>query len=302
MKRITAIVAAVTMVVVSLFIRSRIDDDSSNGDRPRDDGGRPVVACVTELADACHAAYGDSIELRVEDANKTAAALAKGNKDLDAWVTLSGWPELLAVKGIKPPLAVTRVASTALVIAAVKERADVLPCAANGWSCFLESAGKLWTALGGKPEWGTAVVGLPPATSASGLVLEATAIAGEVGTTEVGTNDATFADARALLGNLDASVADPFTAFAVQLPARFSAVGALQADVQSKSGTKADLITTITLTPPATVNAVIARLGGRRSIEADKLAKALTSAGWAPPTDATGLPDGGVLLALSGIS
>lgn len=304
MKRIAAIVAAVTMIVVSLLIRSRLDDDSSaTPARPVENTGRIVVACVTELAGACRAAYGDSVDLRIEDAGTTATALAHGSKDLDAWVTLSGWPELLSAKGLDAPLAVTKVASTPLVIAAVKERVAVLTCTTNGWSCFLDVAGRQWSDLGGKAEWGIAQVGIAPTRSASGLLLEATAITGVVGSTDFGTNDPAYVEARTALARVDRRDDNPFNAFAVQLPARFSAVGALQADVATKSGSKADQIMTITLTPPATAIAVIARPATGRRIESDKLAKALTSAGWTiPPSDATGLPDGGVLLALSGIS
>jgi hypothetical protein len=300
-KRVAAVVAAVTMIVVSLFIRSRLDDDNkSNGDRP-DDGGRPVVACVTELADACQAAYGDSVELRVEDARTTATALAKGSSDLDAWVTMAGWPELLSAKGIDPPLAVTPVASTPLVLAAVKERVATLACASSGWSCFLDSAGKQWGDLGGNASWGTLRVGINRSTSASGLLLQASAVAGVAGTADVGTNDVAYTDARQLLGRVEQD-ADAFGAFAVQLPARFSAVGALQADVNARSGTKADLITTIALTPAATATAVVARVANGQRLDPTKLAKPLTSAGWTtPPAASTGLPDGGVLLALSGI-
>lgn len=301
MKRVTAVVAAVTMIVVSLFIRSRLDDDGGATGGPKDEGSPPVVACVTELADACKAAYGDSVDLRVEDAHTTAVALAKGGSGLDAWVTMSGWPELLSAKGLEPPLAVTPVASTPLVIAAVKERVATLTCANTGWACFLESVGKPWSELGGDATWGTLRVGLPPTTSASGLLLEASAVTGVVGTSDVGTNDPAYTDARALLQRVERE-ADAFGAFAVQLPARFSAVGALQADVITRSGTRANLIATIGLTPGATATAVVARVGGGQRIDPTKLAKPLTSAGWStPPAATTGLPDGGVLLALSGI-
>jgi hypothetical protein len=299
-KRVTAVVAAVTMIVVSLFIRSRLDDDGHGGGS-HDDGGRAVVACVTELADACQAAYGDSVDLRVEDARTTAAALAKGGSDISAWVTMSGWPELLAVKGVSPPLAVTPVASTALVIAGVKERLATLPCAPNGWSCFLESAGKQWGALGGSAAWGELRVGRPPLSWASGLLLEASAVTGVAGTDDVGTNDAAYADARVQLAHIEQK-ADAFNAFAVQLPALYSAVGALQADVDTKSGTKKDLISTVPLTPAATAIAVVARISDRRGVEPGRLTKPLTDAGWTtPPATTTGLPDSGVLLALSGI-
>jgi hypothetical protein len=302
-KRFGAAVLAVTMVVVSLMIRSRIDDDDNgSGSSTGTTNDRPVVMCITELADACHQAFDATADVHVEEAINTAKAIAKGGAAIDAWVTFSGWPELLAAKGASPTLSPTPVASTPLVIAAVKQRAEVLDCKASGWSCLLAAAGEPWTGLGGLAEWGAVKVGIPRATSAAGLLLEASAITGYANTIDVGTNDQAYSDARALLSHVEQD-ANAFTSFTVQLPARFSFVGALQVDVATRAGTKADQITTLALQPPASAIAVVARPGKSTRVDPTKLTKPLQGAGWTvPPVPSSGLPEGGLLLALSGIS
>ncbi|MGI8663773.1 MAG: hypothetical protein ACR2LQ_11250 [Acidimicrobiales bacterium] len=304
MKRFIALVVAVALIGVSLFIRSRVDSGGNDaGGGSVDHNGRQVVVCINELADACQRAYGATADVRIEDATSTARTLAMGGADIEAWVTLRGWPELLSAKGTGSALDASAVASTPLVIAGVKERLAALSCAPSGWSCLLRAAGKQWGELGGDAGWGTVKIGIPRSSSASGLLLEASAVTGLAGSTEVGTNDPSYTEATTLLhGSAVTEDADAFGAFAVQLPARFSAVGALQADVANRSGTKADQITTLTLTPAATATAVVVRIGTGRRIDASKLAKLLTGSGWtSPAADSSGLPDGGVLLALAGI-
>jgi len=298
-KQLIAAVVAVGMVVASLAVRSRLDDgsDSASGGG----GRRPVVVCVTELVEACQSAYGATADVRSEEAATTAKALAGGRADIDAWVTLDVWASAVAAKGGGPALDITPSASTPLVIAAVKQRVERLSCAGAGWSCALDAVGKQWSALGGDPAWGRLRVGLPRSTSATGLALDASAIAGIARTTDVGTNDEAYATAKQRLDRAERD-GDALGTFLRELPAGFSAVGALRTDVATRSGVKADQVMVIPLVPPGTAVAVVARIGKRSSVDPAKVAKALGEVGWeVPPAPDNGLVDPGVLLALSGI-
>jgi hypothetical protein len=95
------------------------------------------------------------------------------------------------------------------------------------------------------------------------------------------------------------------------LPAKFAAVGVTQAEEQTNVGAQADKVVVVNPAPQATAVVVLAPVGeGARAKNVEGLAttKGMTDAlqqeGWAvgqiPAT--TGLPDPGVLLALSGLS
>ncbi|MEO7557383.1 MAG: hypothetical protein ABIV94_12350 [Acidimicrobiales bacterium] len=299
MKQVIAAVVAVGMVVASVLVRSRLDDGT--GGANGGGGRRAVVVCVTELAEACQSAYGDSVELRIEEAATTAKVLASGDGGIDDWITLDVWTAAVAAKGGGPALDVTLLASTPLVIAAVKERVERLTCAGEGWRCVLDAAGKQWSDLGGDPLWGRLRVGLPRTSSATGLALDASAIVGLAGTTDVGTNDDAYTAAQLQLGRAERD-GDALGTFLRELPAGFSAVGTLQADAARRSGVKADQVMVIPLVPPGTAIAVVARVGDGAPVDVSKVAKALGAIGWdtSPATD-NGLVDAGVLLALSGI-
>ena len=94
-----------------------------------------------------------------------------------------------------------------------------------------------------------------------------------------------------------------FAEFILKFPAAFSAVGAAQADVTSSSGNRP--VARIVPSPVASAVVVLAPVNGGRTsgVPKDVLARSLKSAGWS--TDnlnaPTGLPDAGVLLALSGL-
>ena len=59
MTRALAVVAAIVMVGVSLFVRSRIDDSSGDGGSSGDT--KVVLACVPELTDACARLASDTV-------------------------------------------------------------------------------------------------------------------------------------------------------------------------------------------------------------------------------------------------
>jgi hypothetical protein len=153
-------------------------------------------------------------------------------------------------------------------------------------------------------------VGLPPLTSGTGLLLFANAVSGFFGRADVATNDFNddaFATWRVKVRNASNASTDPFTTFVQQFPAAFSAVGATHADALAKVGARADEIAAFAPVPPATAVVVLAPVGagdvGGLARDA-ALTGALKDAGWTTGgrDTATGLPDAGLLLALSGLT
>jgi hypothetical protein len=323
-RRALALLAAASMIVAAIFIRSRIDEDTTHvvsGSSNAPPTGPITIACVTELAYACDAIKQEhpGIRTRVEDAASTAQALAERTAGVDGWLTLEPWPDIvndLAQNSIFQ--SETSIASSPLVIAMVRQRANVLasncPDGVVGWKCLGDRVGKPWTDLtGGVPAWGNVTVGNPPLTSATGLLLFGNAATGYFGRTDIATNDfddPSFMAWRAKMKTTFMS-ADPFQEFVTQLPAKFSAVGVTSAEEKANVGSKADQVMVINPNPQASAVVTLAPVGsGSRADQVSRLANStslhdtLKFEGWNVgdiPKD-TGLPDHGVLLALSGLS
>src|SRR4051794_41079019 len=179
------------MIVAAVLIRSRIDDDSTEvvsarPDVPAQPTGPITVACVTELADACNSIKKEHPDLvtRVEDAATTAQALATRSAAVDGWLTLEPWPDITNDLAQEPIFqSETSLASSPLVVAMVKQRANVLasncPNGVVDWKCLGNNVGRHWSDLtGGIPAWGNVTVGNPPLTSATGLLLLGNAATG----------------------------------------------------------------------------------------------------------------------------
>jgi len=323
-RRALALLAAAGLIVAAVFIRSRIDEDSTqavSASSTAPPSGPLTIVCVTELADACDAmkTTRPDIMTRVEDAATTAQAVAKGTAGIDGWLTLEPWPDIvndLAQNSIFQ--SETSIASSPLVIAMVKQRANVLasncPNGVVDWKCLGNNVGRKWTDLtGGIPAWGNVTVGNPPLTSATGVLLFGSAATDYFGRTDIATNDfddPTFMSWRAKMKTTFMN-ADPFPEFVTQLPAKFSAVGVTSAEEKLNVGTKADQVMVINPTPPASAVVTLAPVGsGSRADQVNQLANTttlhdtLTSEGWSVGDipKPTGLPDHGVLLALSGLA
>lgn len=302
MKRFLAVAAAVTMIIVAIVIRSGIDGDGGgSGDTTKP--STATIACITELADQCRDLGGT---VRIEDAAVTAKAIAAGTAQIDAWITLDPWPAMvdqLAKREVTGKA--TRVARTDLVIAMVAERADRLagtcPGGAVNWRCLGDAIGGQWTDVGGQPEWGTLKAGLPAQTSAEGVLLLGEAASGYFGNASFATND--FDDAFLVWKSKVTATPATFTRFIQQFPAAFSAVGTTRRDATAGTGTRP--VAVIDPVPAARAVVVIAPVEGHGVPGfANGVKDRLRDAGWA--TDGldqpTGLPDAGVLLALSGLT
>jgi hypothetical protein len=298
-KRALAVVGAVVMIAVAVVVRSAIDDGKSSGGTTSSAESSTIV-CVTELAEQCRALTGGDV--RIEDAAVTAKAIAAGKEDADAWVTLDPWPAIVdQLAGGDVMGSPSRVARTDLVIAMVEERAARLAPTCGGtvtWKCLGDDIGHAWTEFGGDPLWGAIKAGIPPVSSAEGLVLLGDAASGYFGRSTFATND--FDDAFLVWKSKVTATPADLATFILKFPAAFSAVGTTRTDVVRGSGAKP--VTIIDAPPPAHAVAVIASVDGRRIPGfANGLKDRLVNAGWTTDRldDPTGLPDAGVLLALS---
>jgi hypothetical protein len=317
-KRVLAIIGAALMITIAFVIRSsRESDNSSSATNGNGNPSTVTIACVPELEAQCTMLEGPGVTVNIQDAADTAQKLKSGDAGIDAWFTLAPWPaitnELAKASVIDDG---TPVASAGLVIASVKERADVLAKSCPGgrldWKCVIDANGKAWSDLGGNPAWGTVKVGLPPKSTALGLLLNGNAVAGYFDKADIATNDFSadpnFAAWRSKLDKASTN-AQAFTQFVQQFPAAFSAVGASSADA-SGLGERAGQVAIAPGSPEANAVAVLAPVTG--STKANKIAdlaknkalvQAFSNAGWSVPAQPdAGLPDPGVLLALSGLA
>jgi len=199
----------------------------------------------------------------------------------------------------------------------VKEREVVLapncPGGVVGWKCLGDYVGRPWTEVtGGVPSWGNVTVGNPLLMSATGLLLFGNAVTGYFGKTDIATNDFddTFNAWRAKM-KATFTESDPFTAFVTQLPAKFAAVGVTAGEEQTNVGAQAAKVIVVAPSPQATAIVTLAPVGsGNRAQQVNRLASgksllaALGTDGWTVGQipDQTGLPDAGILLALSGLA
>lgn len=301
MKRLLAVLVAVWMIGLSLYIRSRLDDDGGGASS----SGQLKIACIQELADACDALRSSGVDVIVEAPAATVTRLVAAQPDIDGWVTLDPWPGIADAKSGRTTPTVA-VASSPLQIAVVGERANALAAACGGtvgWRCLIDHVNQPWSELGGRAEWGSLRVGLPSTSSATGLLLYGNAVAGYFGRTDYGTNDFD-AEFQAWNAGLRSTFADStFTRFVQQYPAAFTAVGAVGAEVATGLGTRPARV--IEPSPAGRAVVVVAALRERDAKDLAKrraLTDALQRLRWtdAPvPTEQTGLPAAGVLLTLS---
>jgi hypothetical protein len=297
-KRFLSIAGAVVMVCLAIVIRSGID---SGGSGAKASSGPITIACVTELQKECQRL--GNVTVRVEDAAITAKAIAAGTAHIDGWVTFDPWPAItnqLAQRGATGDSA--RVAGSQLVIGMVQERADAFAPACGGsvnWRCLGDAIGRQWTEVGGRPEWGAVKAGLPPASSGLGLLLLGNAASGFFGKTDFATND--FDDAFTIWRSKVTATPASFSEFILKFPAAFSAVGTTH--VELASGIGARPVAQIVPSPSAVATVVVTSVDSTRALGlSDRLAKLLSDNGWGQALpQPKGLPDAGVLLALSGL-
>jgi hypothetical protein len=293
-QRLLALLGAVALVAGAIAIRQLLVDDDNGGGGGggggNGDGGEFVVACVSELEDACRAmAAEEGVEVVVEDAGDTMDKLVAGDAGYDGWITLAPWAEIVEFARPEDALGTPSqpTASTELVLA-VPDTSDVCDPDPT-WLCLGDTA---------------ADVGLPPRTTAIGLLLVGNAATGYFGTSDIATNDFTpeFDD---WLGNLTANdgSSDPLRELLRAFPPTlvFDAVGTTGAQYEQEvpGSRAADRLPAVDPDPLATANVVVVPVDGGDVADlasSAALIDALTESGWSQGgPDATGLPSSGVL-------
>lgn len=286
MTRAAAVVVAIALVAAAVIVRTVVIDDDGGGgdDRP---AGELVIVCAPDLRVACDDLDGD---VRVEDAEITAAALAGGD-DIDVWVAPAPWIGIVEDArergGLAPRFAAsTPVARSQLVV--------VGPVELDGcdWRCIGDRAG------------GDLDLGARPFTSGIGTLHLGALASGFFGTSGFAANDFDGAFTSWLAGVVDGTTTatEPVTRL-LQSRAFFDAALSYEAEAGPAFDAAAeDRRAGLALTypqPMAFVDAVVASVGGDADDVAAVAAEALTAAGWKEAgAGDDGLPRAGVLAAL----
>jgi hypothetical protein len=170
------------------------------------------------------------------------------------------------------------------------------------WKCLGDAIGQQWVDVGGDVQWGEVKAGIPKVTTASGAILLGGATVDYFGgRTDFAIND--FDDAFPVWKAKVTKTPASFSTFLQQFPAAFSAVGAI--DVLANPGSRANEVSKIPTTSHAAAVVVVTSVdGGKTGNVAKQLGPVLQQQGWSTDRldDPTGLPDPGVLLALSGLT
>jgi hypothetical protein len=291
MTRIIAVVVAVGLIIGAVFVRRALDDDGGSSDP----SGEPVaLVCALELAPACRAVADedDDVEVTIEDAAVTAAALVGGTADIDVWAVPAPWPAMVddtRVRAGREALFSSDDAPVARSPLAVVGPEDLADC---GWRCLGDRAAS-GLDLGG------------PATSSGLGALHLGAFAtGWFGSNDFATNDFDPAFTAWLDGVVSATaVTDQPVTRLLQSRAFFDVALSFEADAQAQlDAASADRSAGLALLYPAPVaylDVLVVGLDGDAGDLPDTLGAALVDAGWqAPSLDGNGLPRPGVLLAL----
>jgi len=342
-RRLLALLAAVAMVVASLVIRSRLDRNQGELAHPA------RLTCATELEATCNtireAAGADRLVLTVEAAGTTADRLAgaTGDPGLDGWLVPDPWPDMVDIrrrtKALEPLFATGRqpLGRSPLALVVWKERGAVLAAKCGtpiGWKCLGDAAAAgPWTAIGGRPEWGSPKPGPTDPDSSIGLLVLGQAVAEWFGRTDLSTIDleddnfSRWFSALEKAPSSTSTAASPLDLMLAAGPAVYDATGAAEAEAGPVLSASARRNEVDTLYPspmpsagPVTANVVLATVTSspavasvRRLAGADEARKALAGNGWrvpgqprvegvtnSPLPPATNLPPPGLLEALRG--
>ena len=180
--------------------------------------GKLKLVCAPELESACKA-LGSDVEVDVQDPGGVADKLEKttGEPNFDGWLTPGAWPDMVKIArdsaGAPPALAIEHEpARTRIALAVWPDRLAVLnrACPNLSWKCFGDAVGKgLWTAIGGRPEWGQIRIAFPdPPNDATGLAALGAATAGYFGRIDFSSTDIDDPAFRSWLHNLVQANAD----------------------------------------------------------------------------------------------
>jgi hypothetical protein len=325
--RLLAVVAAALMIGASLAVRALvIDDDEGDGGGSGDRGGTFRIACAAELRSACEAAASRDVEVVVEPAGETEAALTSAagadEAEFDAWLAYAPSVGIVADAreraGLDPILGDPGepLARSPLVLVARADRAGALRGACGGdvtWACLGEVAGRPWPVAGGQETWGRVrpAHGHPRVTG-NGLLALGHAVGTYLATGGIGPDDVSRLDwetSDAFPGwfqRLERSMpadafdgGDPFTRFLQTRLRAYDFVATTEAAATTELARAApdvrDAATVLYAAPVATADVVLARVGEADPGDlAGDLRDALAAAGFRvagdPPPGAGGAP------------
>ena len=285
------------MVAVALFVRQAIDDDGDGG------GGTSsarVVTCARGLEVVCDAL--EDVEVRVEDAAATAAALVAGDgAEVGTWVTTSAWVEVVDARVEHDLGAPELLARSPVVVGIVPARAEAVQalCVAAVWRCLGDRVGRPWSELGGEAGWGPLWTGLPDADSATGLAVLGAVVTGFFGRQDFAANDFAAEDLPSWLGNLAERSGGRDPDPAATLVTRAGQYSAVATHAAAVAPLDPGRITALGAEPAVDVEVVAVTAPDARVPDLDDARDALQRDGWEPaagPAPARYKP--GVLAAL----
>jgi len=353
MSRVVAVLVSVALVTGAFYLRARLDNApaavqptspaaaTERAPGPlQGDPAEPRLVCADELAAAC-TALGDDPEVPytvdLQAAGDTVEALASGEAP-DLWLVPAPWPQVAALlvdaappaEGAAQPAPAPEVseplARSPLVLAGFVERLAALQPVCGGsvtWSCIGEQAGTPWTELGMPDASGSLRPGhLDPTTSASGLLVLASAVTSHAGRTDLNRQDLASEEFIAWFTNLESEVPDFAPSSGSQVTemltrglASYDVIGTTQAEATLRLDNAPDgplEIQVLIPEPVTTADVVLVSFGAAGGLEGarqsldEPLAAALADSGWVTdlagdatplPADA-GFPDAGFLVAL----
>jgi hypothetical protein len=309
-QRVGAVLVAVLMVVVAVWIRGLIDDDGGG------DGGTVRLLCTTELEAACtELADHADVSVTVEPAGTTAQSLValpdEQRPEFDAWLAPGPWSQMVDVQrrvsGLRPAVAAPSdpIGRSPLVLVARADRAPVLEAtpgcnATVDWRCVGAVAGRPWTDLpGGQVAWGTVKPAHgDPAASATALLVLSQATSEFLGTADYSRADLENNDEyldwlsaiERAIPKLPPTAASPFAEMLQQLPtATYDIVGTTEAEagpgIADAAPDRRRALTLLYPEPVVTADVVLAAVAGRGDSAGDlagdtDLAAALARSGW----------------------
>ena len=293
MRRVVAVLGAVLLVVVAVFVRGLIDGDDDSGG---DDGGNGspsgtdvTLVCIEELQAVCEAMEADGAiaGFSTEDGGETVDRLAAGEDlEADGWLAIEPFPGMADVgrgeAGLDPlfdePAGVGFTATPALVTHPGRSAAFEEACNEVDWRCVGDMAGEQWGDHGGDQGWGEVNVGLESPDSATGLLAAGQAASDYLSLDTFATNDL---DSTAVVRWLDGfdEGDDVLRRMRTEGPGAFSAVGVL--DQQAEAAQGADL-GIFYPAPMFRAEVVLVAAGGSADdlVDGDALAEALAAEGW----------------------
>ena len=304
MKRVGALVAAVLLVVIALWVRGRMGGD---GIELGGDEATGTITCATELARACEAIQTaePGLSIKIEAAGATAQALASGTApDFDAWLVPQPYAaaanELLKGSTGPSPLGASSkpIAHSRLGFYVHTSRADVLTKHCGGtvaWGCLLDAVTKgSWQAIGGDATWGPLKPHLAEPAEVTGLLAlggaAAAVIEPPVDSAAIQDN-VDFAGALSSLKRARTLQERPAAAALTQMlatgPSVTDVVVALGAERERFPAAAASKATLLYPAPVVSAEVVaVPRRGSEKAadlvalLEGDEGRKALTSTGW----------------------